>query len=198
MRNKTLNILICVVVLALALLGVLFYGIDYVKSLNEHIVDVKTEADQVKSKYDRLVAFHNSDQSDVDDKKRLLNYFVPANGAVDFITSFEQMAQGIGLKFNTVSLDSEQVAELSSQNKELLHVVFETNGSWNSTMQFLSLVESLPYAVQIVGAGLEGAAGSPSLVGSETPNGVVTNKVNLGYWRLLLNIKIVKIKDDAR
>jgi hypothetical protein len=65
-------------------------------------------------------------------------------------------------------------------------------------MQFLSLVESMPYAVQIVGANLEGAAGTPSLVGSDSASGVLTNKVNLGYWRLLLNIKVVKIKDDAR
>jgi hypothetical protein len=198
MKNKTFTILISTATVSLLLCGVLIYGVNYVKTLNEQIIDVKSEANQVKSKYDRLIAFHNSAQSDVDDKKKLLNYFIPANGAVDFITSFEQTAQSIGLKFNTVSLDSEQVTDLASQNKELLHIVFETNGSWNSTMQFLSLVESMPYAVQIVGANLEGAAGTPSLVGSDSASGVLTNKVNLGYWRLLLNIKVVKIKDDAR
>ena len=198
MKNKTLNILILTSILALSALGALFYGIYYIKTLNAQIVDTKSEADQVRSKYERLIAFHDSAESDTDNKKKLVNYFVPSNGAVDFITAFEQTAQSIGLKFNTVSLDSEQATDLSSQNKELLHVTFETNGSWNNTMKFLSIVESLPYAVQITGANLEGAAGSPSLVGSDAPDGSAVNKVNLGYWRLLLNIKIVKTKDDAQ
>jgi Tfp pilus assembly protein PilO len=198
MKNKTFNILICTAVVALSLLSVLIYGIYYVKTLSEHIVDVKNEANQIKSKYDRLIALHDSAESNTDDKKKLLNYFIPANGAVDFITSFEQTAQAIGLKFNTVSLDSELAEGLDPHGKEFLRIAFETKGSWNSTMQFLSLVESMPYAIQITGATLEGSAGTPSLVGSDSANGVLTNTVNLGYWRLLLNIKVVKIKDDAQ
>ena len=180
------------------MLGALIYGINYIKTLNEQVIDVKNEADQVRSRYERLVAFHDSNQSDTDDKKKLVTYFIPANGAVDFITSFEQTAQSIGLKFNTVSLDTEQTSDLTSQGKEILKVSFSTNGTWDDTMHFLSLVESMPYAVSITGATLEGAAGSPSLVGSAPASGEVINKVNLGYWRLLINVKIVKTKDDAQ
>lgn len=198
MKNKTFKIFIFVLVLALASLGSLIYAVSYIKTLNLQVEDVKNEADQIRSKYDRMVAFHDSNQSDTDNKKKLINYFIPPNGAVDFLTSFEQTAQSIGLKFNTVSLDTEQATDLSSQNKEILRVSFETNGSWNNTMHFLSLVESLPYAVQITGATLEGAAGTPSLVGSAPADGVVTNKTNLGYWRLLINVKILKVKDDAQ
>ncbi len=197
MKNKTFNIFISAFVIALSMLGTLVYGVSYVKRLNTQVVDIKNETDQVRSKYERMIAFHDSDQSDADEKKKLVSYFIPAAGAVDFLTSFEQTAQSIGLKFNTVSLDTEQTSDLSAQGKEILRVSFETNGSWNNTMHFLSLVESMPYAVTITGATLEGSVGTPSLVGSAPADGVITNKVNLGYWRLLIHVNIVKIKEDA-
>jgi hypothetical protein len=198
MKHKIRTILIVVGTLAVATVGLYVYSVRYIKTLNEKIIDVKSDADQVKSNYDHLVLLHNTVENSSDNKKQLTNYFIPAGGAVDFISSFEQTAQAVGLKFNTVSLDTEPNVDLLSQNKELLHVVFETNGSWNQTMHFLEIVESLPYAVQISSASLDGAAGSPSLVGSDSSTGVVANQKSLGYWRLLLNFKIVKIKDDAQ
>ncbi len=198
MKKKTLNILIVTGILALLAAGFDIYAIRYIKQLNEKVVDVKSDADQVKSKYQHILLLHDTVQSASDNKKKLTDYFIPPGGAVDFISSFEQMAQATGLKFNTVSLETEQNLELMAQNKEFLHVVFETNGTWDNTMHFVELVESLPYAVQISNLSLDGAGGSPSLVGSDSSTGAISNKKNLGYWRLLLNIKIVKMKDDAQ
>jgi len=202
MGNKTFNLLIFASVSAAIMVGFYAYSVHYVQGLVDDTASLRSDIEQDQAQYQHLQVLHDAIASTGDDKQKITHYFVPAGGAVDFITSFEKAAVSSSLKFTTVSIDTSSIPELDSQGKELLDVVFSTEGSWSNTLHFLSLLESLPYSVSIDRVEVSSSGEAPSLVGSgsDIQKGQPGKTVQPGPsdWKTSLSFRIVKIKDDAR
>lgn len=201
MKRNTRTIFFIIWSIATLVVGVYAYGVYYVQGLVQKTSTLKEQMVDLTSKYQHLQVLHSAIVSAGGEKNKIGQYFIPAGGAVDFVTQFEQLAGSVGLTFNTLSIDAASTPDLEPQGKELLHISFETNGTWSKNMYFLSLVESLPYSTHIENITFDTTAGTPSLVGSDSGSAKIVGdipQVGSRQWRMVLSLQVVKIKDDAR
>lgn len=147
MKSSTRLLLISsIVVLAL----VWAIGIYMVYVTNDRITTVQTLTDNVRTteqknndsqKMKEAVAIVN------EQKVNLNNYVASEAGIVDFIESLERLAREQNLK-PTVG----NVSVGGGDGNKTLDMTLTTVGDWSSTVHFMHLIETLPYASTIVSA----------------------------------------------
>lgn len=103
------------------------------------------------------------------EREELDAYFVKKGDAVSFIERLENMAKGAGLG---ISIASVSVPEKTSA----LRIEMATQGSFENTLYFLTLLENLPYKIFVEKANLHHKEGSSQDVpkGSGTWTGSFT------------------------
>lgn len=190
MNNKTTQIAILMIALTLASFGGYMYATRYIGSLTEKTSKLKSDIELAEIKNRNLQTLQRAAQNTGDEKEKITSYFVGKDGAVSFVSEIEGLAAASNLKYTTDTIETTNLPELEGQGKELLHVVFTSNGSWNNTVKFLSLLESLPYSMRIEkldfdSARLDAAAGTSTPASSRS-------------WKMTINFSVVKIKDNAR
>lgn len=131
-----------------ALIFVWTVGICMVYVTNDRIVTVQTVTDNVRAaeqknndsrKIKETVAAINSQKID------LSNYVASEANIVDFIESIERLAREQNLK-PAVS----NVSVGGGDGDKTLDMTLTTTGDWSSTLHFMHLIETLPYASTIM------------------------------------------------
>lgn len=103
------------------------------------------------------------------------SYFLPAKGTVSFVEFVESLGRVAGTK---VSIKSIGVDEGGAEDfKDVLSVAVDVYGNWNSLMNFLSLIESAPYHVDISSADIDKSATKSS-----------------NEWHALVTVKVLQLK----
>ncbi len=106
------------------------------------------------------------------EREKIDSYFVSSDNIVDFLEKIELLGKKSGV---TLSFDS---VDIPSDEKSILRVRVGTKGSWESTFYFLSLVENLPFKIEIE---------KSSIIKTVE----VVSNVKTSYWRGDFTIKLV-------
>ncbi|MFA6463956.1 MAG: hypothetical protein WCV55_03035 [Candidatus Paceibacterota bacterium] len=117
--------------------------------------------------------------------KELLALFIKDDDIPNSIQSLETIMRNLKITGNTKSVSEINVPELKSALKNELLITFEAEAPYSNLMQFISILENLPYRSYI---------SSVSIV-KETPVqslGQTTKSAKNDLWKLNLTLNIVK------
>jgi Tfp pilus assembly protein PilO len=118
----------------------------------------------------------------------LTTRLVASNQTVPFIESIEGSARKIGITITTNSVDIAQDPTLP-EKYEYLKLAFSTQGSWQNTYTFLSMIESLPYKSTINDVNLtEQFVSGPAEKGTST-------QLRGSIWKTEYQLTVLKEKD---
>ncbi len=115
--------------------------------------------------------------------EELNEYFVSADGALDFVKYIEDLATSAGLSYRINSFDAEDNPDISQNDKEYLKTSLTATGSMKNIRNFISLIESLPYNIKITRVDLK-SGGVQSLSASREQ-----------IWTLMIDFSVVKIME---
>ena len=118
-------------------------------SMKGQIVELATEIEGMKGEAEKLSSQQQVANTTGDEIKELDSFFVPADGALDFVEYVESLASASSLVYKIELFDVEQDAVLKEQGKELLRTSIRTTGSIKNIRVFLSLIESLPFNIKV-------------------------------------------------
>ncbi len=178
MKTKTTKIFIIVTTLAVIAIGFYVYAAFYIIGLTRKTADLKQDISNLEITYQHAESLRMALEGAAGQKDKINSYFIPSNGAIDFVARLEHIANNLGLKYDTRDIIQKQDDDLGLQNKEFLQVKFSAIGSWTEIMNLLKTVESLPYALRIDKADLSS---------SDVPSS--------SRWQLDVTLSVVKIKD---
>lgn len=170
-----------------ATLGVLsaaaFYGmIWYVDSLNNNSVALEQTYTNSQIKLKNVQSTARTVRSAGDSLDKLEDYMVKPGQELPIVKSIEQLAAAASLTEKTDLLGIDQSPTLTSQNKEFLHIVISTGGTFDRTMNFLSILETLPYNVKM---------NKVTLTAGATASSTAT------VWNASFDLSLVKEKDNS-
>lgn len=184
--SKTKQILLTIIVLVIAVsiaYAMLFLNI---KEKNNNISALSNEIDIVLQKEIKLRSVKHLINDTEQDRVKLDSHFVTDDEVVNFIEKIENLGTDSGTKVEVISVYVDDVnKEVTNQAaiNELLYLDFKTEGSFAQMFHFLSMLEKLPFKIDI-----------PQVNFEKTLDG--TGKVNksLGSWKGLFSITVVKLK----
>lgn len=174
MTTKTNTYLITVGALAIGVVAGCLFLESYIAGLTAKTAALRTE---IAEKQIQVIKNRNDVQSaknGANDREKLISFFVPEEGAIDFVSKIEKAAGALSLTYGTNQIDSIEHEALAASGKELLKVDMSVSGSWSGVLKFLNYIETLPYAVEI---------GRTDVI--------TDGKV----WKMSLTFNTVKIKD---
>jgi hypothetical protein len=161
------SLLIVLSVLIIAMAGAYYYFFSNLRAMGETISTLSNETDTLLSQEGNLDSLRAVFSDTTNDRQKINSYFVQRDGAIDFITTIENLAAFAHLSHETQSVETKE-ENPPSANRELLHLTFHTTGSWQNTFYFLSLLESLPFNINISHIDLH-STGNVALESSSVP-----------------------------
>lgn len=127
-------------------------------------------------------SFKNAGEENV----ALMAIFIKNDDIPSFIQSLETIMKNLKIVGSTKSVSERTLPELTPSGKNELLVSFEAEAPYSNLMQFVSILESLPYKSYISSATIiKEASGQVAGATAKPP------KTNL--WKLNLTLNIVKI-----
>lgn len=183
MKTRTNYTLILFSILALIFVVGYFFSVSYIKGLGTKADKENGEVADLEVKHARATSLSAIARSGKGDIERLDDFIVQPGGEIAVVKALEQLARNLSLISTTDSIDTQDIGTSTVKSKEFLHIVMSTNGRWENTRRFLSLLETLPYNVKENRIDLFSAGMSPS--GSPS-------------WQGHFDISIVKNKDTAQ
>jgi Tfp pilus assembly protein PilO len=143
--KKSLNILIVLAVLDLALLGALWYGYTSMQDIKTEESDLRAQLAEESQKGQKLKALRDTLAAASKDKEQLERYLVDPSdeNQIQLISRIERLATTTGVTITTNSFD------LVQAKPPALHGEFAVDGSWKQIYRFLRLIEEFPTRVVI-------------------------------------------------
>jgi len=167
--------------LTVTLVLIFAYGFAfwYVKTKIEDSTYALSSAQIAYEQKDKIQAALNSMEELQPEIEKIDSYFVGADNVVDFINLLEQKAgeQDVSIETKDVSIEK----EVDAVYGEVLGVQSTVSGSWNDVMQYINLVENLPYNIWISSVNV-------SLEGDDQ----VESEVPVYVWEVDLALKVLK------
>lgn len=149
MNKKTL-IIICIELLVVCLVVTTYFFMrrDMYGVVDQHGV-VVLDVQRIEANHKELESLEQNIGSTKDERDRLLQVFLSADGTVDFIDSIESLAKKTGVTFKVQTITEREDEPLVEAGKGLVVFSAEVEGLWDDTVHFLKLVENLPYKSSI-------------------------------------------------
>jgi Tfp pilus assembly protein PilO len=193
--EKTKKTMVISIVLAIAVFVIYGFLFLNIKDKNEQISTLANDAQQLRSKDDTLKATKTILDQSKDLISQLDSYFIPADGVVGFISVLEGVGKFSGVDMTIGSVGTEADSKAKDEIKETLRLHIETNGSWKNTFYFLSVIENLPYRIDVedVSLGLVGAT-DKVLFDNKTATAQTRQPNKDEKWHGSFNVTVVKLK----
>jgi len=131
--------ILAVVTLCLVALAV-FLGF-YIQKISTTIASTQSRSEETTEMLRLMDAIKTVVKDTLPDVSQLSNYFVRKDGVVDLIERVESLGKGGGLEIVTKSVGIETKEEGGT---EVVKLRLLTDGSWEQTLHFLTLLEELP------------------------------------------------------
>lgn len=140
---KTIRLFAAAIVLSLA--GISAYGAvvwnikKNVSEAEELTLSITVEAQKEAS----IESIRNILRNTAVEREKIEGYFVSSDNIVDFLEKIELLGKksGASLSFDSVDIPSDE--------KNVLRVRIGTEGNWENTFYFLSMIENLPFKIEI-------------------------------------------------
>ena len=147
-KKYIFTVLISIISSVIAICGAyLFY--KHISNLEDRLTKLHSEVDTLSIQSSRLINLRQVTNSTGSQFKKLQDFFVAKDGALDFVKYIEQIALSSGLVFSIDTVDEISDDSLTQFNASLLKVSMRATGSLKRVNLFLSLIESLPYNTKI-------------------------------------------------
>ncbi len=188
MKNKFLNIVILISLLIIFLISIYVWVYNvtdkHFNKANEVAILLQSE----RAKHSELEGLKSNINQTLSKKEKLVSVFLNHDQAAEFIQLIESLAKEVGISGKTVSVESNDVSELSILGKEQMEIAFEASGSYSKLMKFVSIIEKLPYKSSINNLSI-----SKNTKISSSKNNSTDVAVPSG-WSLKMVLNVVKIK----
>jgi hypothetical protein len=194
--QKTKNVM--TISIALAVVSFTIYGFLFwdIKVKNEQISSLVNDANQFSNKDHALRLVKISLEQNKNLIDQLDSYFIPSDGVVGFISSIESLGKESGVELVVTSVETLSDPKNTKDFKEALHLRLETMGSWKGTFYFLSVLENLPYQVDVsqVTFGLTGATDKVAFDSSPGAIARTRQPSKEERWHGTYDVTVLKLK----
>ncbi len=119
--------------------------------------------------------------------KALVSLFIKDDDIPDSIQSLETIMKNLKITGTTKSVSERDVPELKSASKNELVIAFEAEAPYSNLMQYISILENLPYKSYISSASIVKESSTQTI--DQT-----SKNIRKDLWKLNLTLNIVKIK----
>jgi Tfp pilus assembly protein PilO len=178
--SSSKNSLVVWVIVALGITAVYVFAVSYLLSENRAIVEASREADFLIQRELKIRSLGSTLDAIELEGEKLKTYFIDSRNRIQFLENIEELGESLGVDVEVVSLGEEEFAEsIDGEASEDLRTVFlsiRVQGEWPRVFHYLSLIETLPSAVDVHSIELEQAS-----VGDTT------------VWTLSLDISVLKL-----
>lgn len=171
---STKTVRLFVIAIAMVVAGIIAYGV-IVLNIRKNI----SEADGLginiaaeSQKEANIESTRNILRGTTAEREKIESYFVRSDNIVDFLEKIELLGKksGVSLSFDSVDIPPEE--------KNVLRVRIGTEGNWEDTFYFLSLVENLPFKIEL----------EKSSIVKMTR---IVSNIKTSYWRGDLTVKLL-------
>lgn len=141
--------------LTITIVAIVIYAVSfwYVKSTFEKASYALSSAEIAYEQKDKIQATADTVEQLEEEINKIDSYFVEADDVVGFINLLEQRAKDQNVSVETTNVSIEEPPE-DLLYGEILEVSVLVTGSWNSVMQYIHLIENLPYDIWITSTNL--------------------------------------------
>ena len=143
--STTTVLLIVVILITLGVIGAYIFLFEKIRAINlaaallQSDIELKTDKDDQLQSIKKILADTSADRAQLD------SYFVGKDTVVDVIKKIETLAKETGLSIEIQAVDKVSIEE--NDYKELLKFKIKTIGSWSRNMEFVALLQNLPYKI---------------------------------------------------
>jgi Tfp pilus assembly protein PilO len=159
--KKIRNRIIILGVVVLALIGGYYFLYSSQNSMWQTTATTESSNASLKLQKQNAVALESQYDGQAANRAKIQTYFVQKDGEADFIKNIESLADASSLD-HTISSVGFENGNLPA-NLQYLNLTITTQGSWQNTYQFLSLVENMPYKIVMKNVDLSATGDSGSL-----------------------------------
>lgn len=167
----------------LLIVAVSFYCILFllIKDSGQKVSEMKTKIDEINGIESTINILRNDADETKDNREYLNKIFLQKDGLVGFLEYLENLGQSSGANLSISNVNSDVMTNATS-TVENIFIQINIEGSFKSVLKTISLIENMPYNIEVLRASL-------SHIQSSSKN----NKTSID-WKLDTEIKILKAK----
>lgn len=179
--KATKQILAFIIILTTA--SIVFYILFFntIKNKNKEISLILNVTDTAIQREIKLKSVDEIIKDTEYERKKLDTYFVADDSIVDFIEDIEELGRYVGIDIEIASVNIDNDLKTEDAISEILNLNIETKGKWEDIFYFLSLIEKMPFKIDIEKADLY-------IVYEDDKKNVST------IWKGFFNINVIKLK----
>lgn len=170
--KKTIKLFLIAAILALAAISAYGMAVREIRKNLSGAADLGSSIAAESQKEAGIESTRNILRNTAAEREKIDSYFVSSDNIVDFLEKIELLGKksGVALSFDSVDIPSDE--------KNVLRVRAGTKGSWENTFYFLSLIENLPFKIELEKS-------------SVIKTVEVVSNIKTFYWRGDFTIKLV-------
>lgn len=189
--QSTKHLVISLSIVIIILLGAHYLIFMFIKNSDKEVSILNSEVSLLQGQVDEFARYNTEDLENL--YKSVVSHFIPRSDFVGFIESIEKEAKSQKIAVVIGSVGVEQRSDDTADDKEIIRIRLETNGSWADTMRFVGYIEHLPYKINIQNLGLSTI--SPTIERVEQITAGDTKVFgSQSMWRGQLEITTLKFK----
>lgn len=198
MKSKSNKILILASTIATIGIVLLYLAYSQIGRLNQTNDDLAIETNSLYTQAIRAESLKKIVSNAGDKGISLDEYFIAAGEEVEFVKKMESLASSVNLSYTTNSIGTQSNEKLDLLGKEFLEISMVTEGSWQNTRRFISLIEKMPMNIRINSMDLKTeiktVAAIPTkseTISSTTPAAQSPSRI---IWKTTISMVVVKKK----
>lgn len=141
--GKTIKLFAIAIILVMAAISV--YGMAILK-IRKNVSETANLGSSIAAESQKeasIESIKNILRNTAAEREKVGAYFVSSDNIVDFLEKIELLGEksGVNLSFDSVDIPPDE--------KSILRVRIGTEGKWEDTFYFLSLIENLPFKIEL-------------------------------------------------
>lgn len=175
-----------ILTIILTIVAIVFYVwiFNNIKNTNKAISTISNEMNLATKKEMTLRSTKSLVKDTEANRAKIENYFVADDTIVNFIETVESMSDYTGAEVKVLSVNVSDNQIMKNDVSEVLRLNLETKGTWNKVFHFLSLMEKMPFSIDILKADFEVSKDDTKKTG----------KNNIREWTMFVDIAVIKSK----
>lgn len=170
--SKTKKILLALIILNVLALGIYAYFFFSIQNKLTYIDEQSVAAQEQITARSNRAEIKKILEERVSEREKISRQFIDFGKEVEFAIALESLGQrsGVDYEYELKVVDPQIQDPKNKTPYTLLQVVVKTEGAWNDTVQFLSLIEAYEryiqidsYELSVVETGNEVPEGTPSV-----------------------------------
>ncbi|MEK7179851.1 MAG: hypothetical protein AAB706_00060 [Patescibacteria group bacterium] len=144
------NNIIALIILNIIVFGGYAFAFFSMKAIQENMSLLQNEVETSVKKNDTLHSIEAILRDSNSDIEKLQSYFIAPGGIVAFIETIEAQAEvsGVETVIDYVNVEGDGQSKVVG-GKEIVRLRLSTKGSWENSTHFLSLLEKVPFQINL-------------------------------------------------